>query len=220
MSLCNPQINQVKKVRIRGRFGLNKLQTETGETVCVFWMGPFKTPGRWWMILEQTARKYAASGLGLLRHEVCRVARPCLTGICTARAATVRMHVGLTGPLCPLPRPESWQPCPSKLVPHCPQTQTSNVLRVHKKGSQINIPECRRGFTLMQTRGLRFPPQPRYLSKSPRKRSPLSGPPVGLLETVLQVIWISFLASVLKGKQGCVLPGVLDLKTQWCTATW
>jgi hypothetical protein len=72
------------------------------------------------------------------------------------------MHVGLTGPLCTLPRPESWEPCPSKNVPHCPQTQTSNVLRVHKKGSQINMPECHQGFTLIQTQGLRFPPQPRY----------------------------------------------------------
>jgi hypothetical protein len=91
------------------------------------------------------------------------------------------MHVGLTSPLCPLARPESWEPCPSKEVPHCPQTQTSNVLRAHKKGSQINMPEYHQGFTLMQTQGLRFPPQPRYLSKSLKKKLPPPHPPVGLL---------------------------------------
>jgi hypothetical protein len=46
----------------------------------------------------------------------------------------------------------------------------------------MNMRECRHGFTLMQTRGLRFPPQPRYLSKSPKKRSsPPPDPPVELL---------------------------------------
>jgi hypothetical protein len=48
-------------------------------------------------------------------------------------ALRVPMHVDLTGPLCPLPRSVSWEPCPSKEVPHCPQIQTSNVFRVHKK---------------------------------------------------------------------------------------
>jgi hypothetical protein len=90
----------------------------------------------------------------------------------------VLMHVGLTGPLCRLPRPESWEPCPSKKVPHYPQTQTSNVLRVHEKGSQINMPECRQGFTLMQMQWLRFPPHSHSLSKSPTKGSSLSGSPV------------------------------------------
>jgi hypothetical protein len=48
---------------------------------------------------------------------------------------------------------------------------------INKKGSQINTPECRQGFTLMQTQGLRFPPPPHYLSKSPKKvKLPLQVP--------------------------------------------
>jgi hypothetical protein len=70
---------------------------------------------------------------------------------------------------------------PSKEVSHCPQTQTSNVIRVHKKGSQINMPECHQGFTLMQTHGLRFPPQPRYLSKPQQISSPPPRSPMELL---------------------------------------
>jgi hypothetical protein len=34
------------------------------------------------------------------------------------------------------------------------------------------MPECHQCFTLMQTQGLRFPSQPRYLSKSPKKKVP------------------------------------------------
>jgi hypothetical protein len=49
-----------------------------------------------------------------------------------------------------------------------------------KKESQINMPECHQGFTLMQTQGLRFSPQPRYLSKSPprpkKREAPLRSP--------------------------------------------
>jgi hypothetical protein len=76
----------------------------------------------------------------------------------------------------PLTRSKSREPCP-KEVPHCPQIPTSNVLRVHEKGSQINMPECRQGFTLTQTHGLRFPPQPRYICfKVPRKEAPLQVP--------------------------------------------
>jgi hypothetical protein len=88
------------------------------------------------------------------------------------------MHVGLTGPLCPLPRPESWEPCPSKEVPHCPRLRLLMSLRSIKKGSQINMPECHQGFTLMQTQGLRFPPQPRYLSNPPppKRSSPPRSP--------------------------------------------
>jgi hypothetical protein len=42
------------------------------------------------------------------------------------------------------------------------------------------MPECHQGFTLMQTQGLRLPPQPRYLSKSPKKKLPPPGPPMEL----------------------------------------
>jgi hypothetical protein len=45
-----------------------------------------------------------------------------------------------------------------------------------KKGSQINMPEGHQGFTLMQTQGLRFPAQLRYLSKAPPKSSSLRSP--------------------------------------------
>jgi hypothetical protein len=38
------------------------------------------------------------------------------------------------------------------------------------------MPECHHGFTLMQTQGLRFPPQPHYLSKSPKKKLPPRSP--------------------------------------------
>jgi hypothetical protein len=68
----------------------------------------------------------------------------------------------LTGPLCPLTRPQSREPCPSEEVPHCPQTQTSNVLRVQEKGSQIDMPECRQGCTLTQHMGWGFPRSPAF----------------------------------------------------------
>jgi hypothetical protein len=49
-----------------------------------------------------------------------------------------------------------------------------------KKGSQINMPEYHQGFTLVQTKGLRFPPQPRYpLESPPQKRSSPSRSPYG-----------------------------------------
>jgi hypothetical protein len=60
-------------------------------------------------------------------------AQPPKNRISMGRALAVLRHVGLTGPLCPLPRPTSWEPCPSTAVSHCPHTQTSSVLRVHKK---------------------------------------------------------------------------------------
>jgi hypothetical protein len=59
----------------------------------------------------------------------------------------------LSGPLCPLPTSKSWQPCPFKKVPYRPQTLTSNVFRVQKEGSQINMSECRPGFTFTQNMG-------------------------------------------------------------------
>jgi hypothetical protein len=68
----------------------------------------------------------------------------------------------LTGPLCPLTRSKSWEPCPLKEVTDRPQTQTSNVLRVQEKGSQINMPECRQGFTLTQHMGWGFLPSPTF----------------------------------------------------------
>jgi hypothetical protein len=62
--------------------------------------------------------------------------------------------------------------------PLCPQTQNSNVLRVHAKGSQINMPECCQGFSLKQTQRLGFPPQPHYISfKVPKKRKLPYGAP-------------------------------------------
>jgi hypothetical protein len=88
----------------------------------------------------------------------------------------VLMHVGRTGSLCPLPRPKSWEPCPSKEVPHCPQTQTSNVLRVHKKGSQINMPECHQGSHSCKRKGWGFLPSPVIFQSPQGQEAPCQVP--------------------------------------------
>jgi hypothetical protein len=60
----------------------------------------------------------------------------------TVRALSVTMHVGLyfDRPFVSLTlMSNSWEPCTFNKVPDCPQTWTSNYLRVQEKGTQISM---------------------------------------------------------------------------------
>jgi hypothetical protein len=44
----------------------------------------------------------------------------------------------------------SWEPYSFTKVPDCPQTQTSNILRVQEKGTQIGMSVCCQSITVTQ----------------------------------------------------------------------
>jgi hypothetical protein len=56
----------------------------------------------------------------------------------------------LTGPLCPLTKSKSQEPCPCNKGPDGPMTQFFDVFRVQKERTQINASVCRQSFTFAQ----------------------------------------------------------------------